>query len=83
LVDLCHFKLTSFLVSIVSLETFSCPLESDISVKKLLVRVVPFNSMLILEVLFVLVHQAHEVDSELRAEKELRSDEIGNGTEVQ
>jgi len=80
-----HFDLASFLgvaIGVLSLETFSSSLESNISIKQLLVGEVPLDSMLLLELPFVLVHQSHEVNSEISSEIDFTSHKVRNGTQV-
>lgn len=66
----------------VSLEAFSRFLERQVSVQQFLVAVFPLDAVPLLELLFVLIHESHEVYSKIESKMELTGNVIRNGTEV-
>lgn len=46
----------------------------------MLVGVLPFDAVLLFELFFVFIHEAHEVDSEIVTEMELTSSVVRNGS---
>lgn len=64
----------------VSLNAVSGSLECVVLIEQLFVRVLPFDAVLLLELFFIFVHEAHEVDSEVIAEVELAGNVVRNGS---
>lgn len=78
-----HLNLSSFfIISWLSLETFSRSLEGHVSIQQFLVAVLPLDAISLLKLLLVFVHEAHEVDGEVITKVEFTSDIVRNSTEV-
>lgn len=78
-----HFKLSSFfIISRLSLETFSSPLEGQISIQQFFIAVLPLDAISLLELLFVFVHEAHEVNGKVMAKMEFTGNVVGDSSEI-
>jgi len=74
--------MTSFLFVFdhTSLNAVSRSLKCVVLEKQLLVGVLPFDAVLLFELFFVFIHEAHEVDSEIVTKMELTSSVVRNGS---